>query len=337
MDLVHAMRVFVCVAETGNFTRAANSMGATVGGVSRTITELEAHLEVRLLVRSTRKQALTSAGQRYLATCLLVLGEIDSAAQDLAFAQGSATGTLHIKSSAGLAQHYVLPAVALYRQLNPKVSFDLTLAQTMPDIYDGKTDVAIVGANTLPDSECHAICLGSTYSVLCASPEYIRRFRLPVEPSDLARHECLLLSIPTFRDHEWQLERGDEKVTIPVAGSVKVNIPDSLVVAIRENMGIGVVPAHVAKDGLLDGSLVRVLPEFVLQRKDIYAIYASRKYLNVKTRDWIHFLQEHFHRSLARDHELLENLGRSLEPVQLAHHGKVFVTEQMGASRHVAA
>jgi len=94
-----------------------------------------------------------------------------------------------------------------------------------------------------------------------------------------------------------------------------VNIAESLVVAIREGMGIGMLPLYSAIDGLRDGSMVRVLPEHTLQKMNIYALYPSRKYIDAKTRTWVEFLRTHMPKVIARDEALLAELGQ-MDPVE---------------------
>lgn len=308
MDTLQNMRVFTRVVEAGSFTAAAHSLNATTGAMSRAVSELEAHLRTRLMNRSTRRLALTSAGECYLQRCRQILADVDRAEEEASCAHERPVGALKMHSFASIGQHYVLPAVSTYRLLHPDVTVELTLSQRMPDLFEGSADVAIVTASSLPDSDLVSHQLGSTFSILCASPDYIRTHGAPREPSDLLRHECLTLQTPAFPTREWLLEgpRGNELVE--VSGSVQVNIAESLVVAIREGMGVGLLPLYSAIAGLRDGTLVRVLPEYTLQKTHIYALYASRRFVDAKIRTWVEFLRVQLPRVIARDHAALAQL-----------------------------
>ncbi|WP_052319362.1 LysR family transcriptional regulator [Burkholderia sp. A9] len=308
MDLIHSMRAFVRVIETGTFTRAAQTLELATGAVSRSVTELEAHLGVQLMIRSTRKLSLTEAGERFLPRAQKILAEIYSAKQDLITDHVDINGTLHIQSFASIAQHYILPAIASYRESHPKVNFELSLAQAMPDFYDGKTDMAVVAVHALPDSENFATKLGTTFSVLCASRSYVERHGEPKTPDELTNYDCLLLSIPTFAENQWLLEGPTGRVTKEVRGAVKVNIAESMTVAVREGLGIGMLPAHSVLDGLQDGSLVRILPDHVLQSKEIFAVFPSHRYMDKRTRKWLDFLKVRFQDALTADHARLQTL-----------------------------
>jgi DNA-binding transcriptional LysR family regulator len=311
MDTLQNMRVFARVVESGSFTAAALSMNSSTGAMSRAVSELEAHLRTRLMTRSTRKLALTSAGERYLERCLKILADIDGAEEEASCAHERASGLLRMFSFASIGQHYVLPAIARYRREYPQVTVDLMLSQSMPDLFAGSSDVAIISAAALPDSEMVSHRLGSTFSILCASPEYVRMHGKPTSPADLAGHQCLTLHTPAFPANEWTLEGPDGVQTMHISGTVQVNIAESLAVAIREGLGIGMLPLYAAVEGLKSGSLVRVLSQHVLQKTHIYALYVSRRFVDAKTRTWIDFLRTEIPAMIARDEATLADLSHA--------------------------
>jgi DNA-binding transcriptional LysR family regulator len=94
-----------------------------------------------------------------------------------------------------------------------------------------------------------------------------------------------------LRANEWALEGPDGIQTMNISGPLQVNIAESLVVAIREGLGIGMLPLYAAVDGLRNGSLVRVLGQHILQKTNIYALYVSRRFVDAKTRTWIDFMR----------------------------------------------
>jgi DNA-binding transcriptional LysR family regulator len=310
MDTLQNMRVFVRVVEAGSFTAAAQSLNSTTGAMSRAVSELEAHLRTRLMNRSTRRLALTTAGERYLSRCRQILADVDTAEEEASCAHERPTGALRMHSYASIGQHYVLPAISRYRALYPEVTVELTLSQRMPELFEGSSDVSVVTASSLPNSDLVSLLLGSTYNILCASPAYLRAHAAPKQPRDLAHHECLILQTPAFPANDWLLEGPNGSELMEVSGPVQVNIAESLVVAIREGMGIGMLPVYSAIDGLRDGSMVRVLPEHTLQKMNIYALYPSRKFIDAKTRTWVEFLRTHMPKIIARDEALLAEVGQ---------------------------
>lgn len=293
MDTLQTMRAFSCVADTGSFTAAAQQLGTTTANISRAVAHLEGHLKARLLNRTTRRIALTEAGQRYLLRCQQILAYVEEAEAEAGDAHARPAGRLRVHSMTGIGQHYVIRAMAGYRQQYPDVSFDLTLANRVPDLLDEGLDVAIVVATELPDSGLVSQRIGATYSILCASPGYIAERGAPRTPTDLAQHECLLLISPVMPFDRWHFVGPDGEQMISLGQpSFQVNVGDAMTEAIRSGMGIGVLPLYSAMDGLRDGSLVPVLPHYRLQCLNIYALYPSRQYLDAKIKTWVTYLRE---------------------------------------------
>jgi DNA-binding transcriptional LysR family regulator len=308
MDRIESMRTFLRVVDSGSFTAAAGVTNASVASTSRAVSELEAHLHTRLLTRSTRRLAVTEAGTRYLARCRKILEDIDSAEAEASSAQDRPSGMLRMHSYASVGQHYVLPSISSYRKLYRDVSVELTLLQKAPNLFDGSADVAVVTAPRLPDSELISHHIGSTFNILCASPAYLESKGPPLAPEELARRECLVLHTPGFPTDQWTLEGPAGRSELRVSGPVQTNVAESLLVAVRQNMGIASVPVYAAIDGLRTGSLVRVLPEYALQRINIYAIYASRQYVDAKIRTWIEFIRDYLPRAIVKDETTLKEL-----------------------------
>ena len=293
MDTLQTMRAFSCVADTGSFTAAAQQLGTTTANISRAVAHLEGHLKARLLNRTTRRIALTEAGQRYLLRCQQILAYVEEAEAEAGDAHARPAGRLRVHSMTGIGQHYVIRAMAGYRQQYPDVSFDLPLANRVPDLLDEGLDVAIVVATELPDSGLVSQRIGATYSILCASPGYIAERGAPRTPADLAQHECLLLISPVMPFDRWHFVGPDGEQMITLGNpSFQVNVGDAMTEAIRSGMGIGVLPLYSAMDGLRDGSLVPVLPHYRLQCLNIYALYPSRQYLDAKIKTWVTYLRE---------------------------------------------
>ena len=302
--------MFARVVDTGSFTAAAESLGSTTGATSRAVSELEAHLRTRLMNRSTRRLSLTAAGELYLARCRQIMADVALAEGEASRAHERPSGALKIFSFASLGQHYILPAIAKYREKYPDVTVELNLSQSKPNLFDSSSDVAVISASSLPDSEVVSHQLGTFFNILCASPAYLRTRGLPQEPVDLTQHDCLMLQTPSFPTREWLLEGPEGSELVDVSGPVQVNIAEALVVAIRAGMGIGMLPVYAAVTGLQDGTLVRVLPNHRLQRMNIYAIYASRKFTDAKIKTWVEFLRTHLPRLIAHDGAVLAQIGQ---------------------------
>lgn len=311
MDILFNMRAFVCVAETGSFTAAAARLDLTTSYVSRAVATLETHLRARLLHRTTRRIALTEAGQRYLQRCQQILGYIEEAEAEAGDAHARPAGNLKLHTMTGIGQHYLIQAAAEYHEKYPEVSFDLTLANRTTDILDEGYDVSVVTARELPDSGFISKRLGETHSVLCAAPAYLAQHGTPQRPAELAEHHCLRLVYPVMSLDKWLLDGPDGQELVSVEHThFQVNTVDAMTVALKAGMGIGALPVYSALQSLEDGSLVRVLPGHTLYPLGVFALYPSRQYLDAKIRTWVEFLRDYMPARLTADQRRLEECSR---------------------------
>ncbi|WP_438307692.1 LysR family transcriptional regulator [Burkholderia pseudomallei] len=307
MDTLQNMRVFVRVVDAGSFTAAAQQLNSTTAYASRAVSDLEAHLRTRLLNRTTRRIALTEAGERYLQRCEQILAYVEQAEAEASDAHARPSGKLKVHCMTSLGQHYTVPAVSRYRQRYPEVQVDLTLAQRLPDLLDEGFDVSLVVGRELPDSGLVSQRLGETFSVVCASRGYIEQHGAPQRPQDLASHVCLGMVAPGLYWDEWKLvgPQGEQSVTL-APPPFRVNVAEALAAGIREGMGIGVLPLYSAIAGLRNGDFVRVMPEYRSHVMNIYALYASRQYLDAKIRTWVDFLRDELPSILEADEAALK-------------------------------
>jgi DNA-binding transcriptional LysR family regulator len=306
MDVFQSMRFFVAVAQSGSFTAAAELLDTTTTNVSKTISSLETRLHTRLINRTTRRLALTEAGLRYLQRCERILDDVREADEEAGTAHTLPVGRLKIHAMSAIGNHYVIDAIARYREIHPTVMFDLTLTNRVPDLLEEGFDMSIVLARELPDSGFVAQRLGITYSILCASPAYLEKRGMPHSPDALAEHECLRIVNTVMPVEHWTFEgpQGMETITIPLS-PFHINTADGMTIAIRKGMGIGIQPIASAVDGLRAGTLVRVLPEYRLEELNLFAIYPSRKFVDAKTKTWVDFLKQSIPELLASDEDIV--------------------------------
>jgi len=300
MDKLGKMRVYVAVADTGSFTAAAQLLGSTTAMASRAVSDLELHLRSRLLNRSTRRVALTEVGARYLEQCREILDRVDIAEAQAANAKALPRGVLRLHAPSSFGQYYVIPALAKYCEKYPDVRVDLTLSQHAPDILDGGFDVSMyVTHSPLPDSAMVAAKLCSVPTVLCAAPSYLASAGSPETLADLQKHSCLQLLTSFFASDKWifSAAQGTEVFDVPLA-KLRVSSAEALAIALREGMGIAPLPLLTALSFLRSGELVRVMPTYSMQSSTVYALYASREYLDAKIATWITCLREHIAASL---------------------------------------
>ena len=212
---------------------------------------------------------------------------------------------MRIHAMTGLGQSHVVSSIVRYQEDNPDVSVELTLAQRMPNLVEEGYDVSIVTASQLPDSGYVAQTCGTSCSVLVASREYLARHGTPQSPDELPNHVCLRLDTPASPAGEWRLERsdGEEAVYELQPAPFQVNVPDALCVAL-----------YTVLDDIREGRLIRVLPEYRLQTVSVYAVYATRRYLDAKIRTFLDHLRTTLTPALENDLRELDRLTTELTP-----------------------
>ena len=273
MDKLSNMAVYVKVVEMGSFTAVANYLDSTVGNVSRAVSALEQLLDTRLLQRSTRRLVVTDAGQRFYQRCTAILADLDHAEAEARNALLEPRGTLRVHCVPGLARHLVTEAVLHYRKTFAQVSVDLMLSQKMPNLLEDQLDVSLQIARALPDSAWVSQKIGVSHCVLVASPDYLSRHAPPATPQDLEGHQCLLLGTVDYARDEWQLKsRHGDASFAPAGPGFSVNDMEAMTVAVRSGAGIGLLAGFAAIDDLRTGRLLRVLPEYHTQERNVYAV-----------------------------------------------------------------
>jgi DNA-binding transcriptional LysR family regulator len=298
--LLHAMSAFVHVMDGGSFTAAAEHMGITKAQISRLVTLLENRLQTKLLHRTTRRIAATSAGERYAEQCKAILDMVAQAEGEAGCAARQSSGRLRVMSMTAFGNRYVAPLVSTYCAANPRVTVEYSASQNPPDLLAEGIDVSIYLAQYLPDSALVALKLGHMFSVLCAAPAYLAQRGAPQHPHDLARHTCLRLVNSSVTSY-WQLDCGDEHFTLDPEGPLIGNAAEVVRDSALRGLGIAMLPVYSVVDDLRRGSLVQVLPGWHSPEIGIFALLPSGRFVDAKTRAWIDLLKEKLPAAVAQD------------------------------------
>lgn len=291
MDRLRSMRIFSRVAELGSFTKAADEVGLSAAMVSRSVAELEAHLGVQLLHRSTRQVALTERGQAYLTRCRAILEEIDDTETQLAAHAAEPVGRLRVHAPVSFALHCIGPYLAEFGSRYPLISVDLTLGERAADIINDGYDIVILGARRGFDASLTARKLLSSEIVLCASPGYLQQHPTPQHPRELAAHRLLDVRHEISRG-PWQLKGpGGELDVRPLRqGQFNSNNAELIHQLALAGAGIAPLPGYIVDRDLAAGRLLPVLDKWRLQRLDVYAALPSRRFILPKVKTFLDFL-----------------------------------------------
>lgn len=299
MDRLQAMKVFERVVEEGGFAAAARAMDMSPPVVTRMVAELEQHLGTRLLQRTTRKLALTDAGEAYLQRVRAILHEIDDAEAAAAASTRDLRGTIRIVAAPVLATNFLAPMVAQWHEAFPKLLLDIDLdayASARVDEYD----VTLMVAGEDFDANIVARPLLQGEAIVVASPDYLERRGIPREPQDLLRHDYLRDSGTAARS---QVGPGRKLRLQPLSGrqaAQEIDVPavlqsvstELLLRAAVDGAGIAVTSRLLAQDYLERGELVHVLPGWIFSRYTIYAALPSGRMLPARTKVFLDFLTE---------------------------------------------
>ena len=300
MDRLLTMRVFQAVIEEGGFAAAARSMELSPPVVTRLVADLEQYLGTRLLQRTTRKLALTDAGEAYLLRVRAILHEIDDAEAAAAASTRDLRGTIRVLAAPLLATHFLAPLLASWHVLYPKLMLDI-LVDPFPAMRVDEFDVTFMVAGDDYDGNVVARPMAQWEVVVIAAAVYLQRKGVPAEPGDLQNHEYLRYSGQLVRSQSRAARRlrlqpvqgagAAQEVKVPVVlQSVSAGV---LLRAAVDGMGVAVVSRLLAAPYLASGALVHVLPEWIYSRYTVYAALPSRRMMPARTKVFLDFVSEH--------------------------------------------
>jgi DNA-binding transcriptional LysR family regulator len=274
---LNRITMLVRVAESGSFSAASRMLGVPTSSVSRAIAALEADLGVRLFHRTTRKLALTEAGQHYFATVRGALGVIEDANAAASDASREPRGTVRMTAPADMASLFFMQLIARFTARYPHVHVDIIFANRRVNMIDEGVDLAL-RAGPLDDSSAMTKRIGATQIALYASRSYVDRRGQPRTLAQLAQHSCIVLRgnagvVP------WRLTgpRGEEELR--VHGSVTVDGMVASRAAVNAGLGIGLLPTLYLPGEQPDIELVRILPRYVNRGGPLSLVWTSSRFL----------------------------------------------------------
>jgi len=301
MDRLQSMRVFQQVVDEGGFAAAARKLELTPAAVTRLVSDLEKHLGVRLLQRTTRRLSLTPAGEAYLGRLRGILSDIDEADAVVQAQSREMSGTVRILAQPSVATHIIAPAVPEFQRQHPEVLLELH-AHDLLDFNVEDYDLTIVNNRVPLVSSAIVRTVIESQAVLCASPDYLRRYGEPRVPEDLRQHRFMRLRAEGERLRALTLvdpTAGDRRLEIEVPVAMTTNQADSLMYAIIAGGGIGSYAADLIAPILKAGALKRVLAPWITGRVGLVAATPSRKYMPARTRAFLDFVVDYTRKAVS--------------------------------------
>ena len=286
MDKLLWMRCFVRAVETGSFSAVARELEIGQPNVSRHVAALEKSLGTRLLHRSTRQMVATPEGQRYYTQARHAL-DIIAQAESEAHGTENPHGLLRIACAESVGVEIVIPALPAFLHRYPNVDVELRLGDAYIDLVAEGVDIAIRGGK-LRDSALRARRIGTSDRICVASATYLKQRGVPMQPSDLTQHECIIYTLLASGSGSWPFKDGD----VHVSGRVRLNSLDGIRRAALQDLGIAYLPAWMIASELQTGQLEALLTEHAAPRTAVNVLYSAERLLPKRAAVFIEFITE---------------------------------------------
>ena len=300
MDRFQAMQVFARVVEAGTFSKAADSLNLPKPTVTRLIQALEAHLDTKLLNRTTRRVTVTADGAAYYDRALRLLSEIDELESSMSRAKRNPKGRLRIDVGTQVAQLLLIPALPDFYARYPQIQIDLGVSDRPVDLIGENIDCVLRGGE-LTDQSLVARRLGEFHLIICASPAYLKRHGTPQHPNDLVGDQHVVVnhfSHLTGRIFPFNFTNHDgERLEIQGRHVLSVNDSNALLTAGLAGLGIIRTTTFMAQQYIGAGALVPLLLDWCADSVPIHLVYAPNRHLSTKVRVFVDWVAELFARS----------------------------------------
>ncbi len=287
MDRLDAMAVFQTVVEAGSLSAAGRKLGMPLATVSRKLSELEAHLKARLLVRSTRRLTLTDAGHAYFASCKRILEDVAEAEHTASGEYTTPKGELIVTAPIVFGRLHVLPITTEFLKAYPQVDVRLHLGDRISNLLEDHIDLA-VRIGELPDSNLSATRVGKIRRVVCGSPAYFDAHGTPQLPAELTAHQCIAFD-GLMSPGAWAFKVKGVDVSVPIQTRLIANTAEAAIDAAISGFGITRVLSYQIDSAEQAGLLRVVLADFELAALPVNLIYSKQGRLPVKLRAFLDF------------------------------------------------
>ena len=285
---LETMAALVAVAETGSFSAAAERLGQTPSGISRSISRLEAQLGMTLMTRTTRRLDLSEEGAWLLQRAKKILTEINDTEEQLVARLAQPSGLIRINAATPALDHLIAPLAAAFLDAYPLIKLELVSGETIVDLIEERADLAI-RIGPLSDSSLHARRLGSSCIRLLASPEYLATHGVPQSLADLSQHRLLAFTAPASLN-TWTLP-GAEGESYTIDPSVSASSGETLRQLALHGAGIARLADFLTIADRAQGRLRQVLPEMSAQwSQPVWAVFYKQEAIPPRVQALLDFL-----------------------------------------------
>lgn len=294
MDKLLAMEFFTKVHELGTLRQAAEALDISTAGATRLLSALEKHLNVKLIERNTRRNALTPAGHEYYQYCKNFITALTEAEAKISASSVVAEGTVTIIATISFAKLYLAPLVTAFHERHPKIKIHIIGENRYYDILNSNVDIAIRTREFEPDSNITIRKLATTRRILAASPDYIAKKGKPHQVADLAQHNILIYSHANHPNELNFTNAAGATCSFKCQPLLETNDGQIVRAAALAGAGILIQPMYIIHKDIVAGNLVPLLTEWELPLLTVNIAFQTRHYMPTKTRLFIDFLVENF-------------------------------------------
>ncbi|WP_047230318.1 LysR family transcriptional regulator [Pseudomonas brassicacearum] len=290
MDLFDAMQMFVRVVERGSFSAVARELNLGQPAVSKQIRALEQHLGGALFARSTRHLALTDQGQRFYIHSKEILSSLDTARLSFTRGQEQIAGPLRVAAPVSFGRLCIAPLMREFLARHPQVQIDLKLNDQNEDVLKENVDVAI-RIGVVKNEGLVAVSLGDSPRRVYAAPAYLQQHGTPLEPADLARHNCLGFTLLEHYD-VWRFDQQDKQHRVTIKGNVTSNSSEAIREMVLSGLGISLSPQWLFAADVRQGTVSSLLEAYQPVALPISAVFSQDRRRSARTRAFVDFLRE---------------------------------------------
>lgn len=290
MNLFDAMQMFVRVVERGSFSAVARELNLGQPAVSKQIRALEQHLGGALFARSTRHLALTDQGQRFYIHSKEILSSLDTARLSFTRGQEQIAGPLRVAAPVSFGRLCIAPLMREFLARHPQVQIDLKLNDQNEDVLKENIDVAI-RIGVVKNEGLVAVSLGDSPRRVYAAPAYLQQHGTPLEPADLARHNCLGFTLLEHYD-VWRFDQQYKQHRVTIKGNVTSNSSEAIREMVLSGLGISLSPQWLFAADVRQGTVSSLLEAYQPVALPISAVFSQDRRRSARTRAFVDFLRE---------------------------------------------
>jgi LysR family transcriptional regulator, transcriptional activator for dmlA len=273
MDQFFNMQVFCQIVDSGSMAQAARVLGLAPATVTGALARMEKKLGVRLLDRTTRRINVTEAGRLWYEHAKRIIEQSMEAEDAVRSLAAEPRGSLRVTLPLGVAMTFVYPHLHEFSARYPRIHLDLQVSDRIVDLVGNRFDLALRAGHPR-DSDLASRNLLPYRRVTCASPKYLASHGVPLHPTDLLQHQCLLYRHEPHALH-WEYRVDGVTMQIPVRGTLAANESHALLAWARSGMGITLQPEWLVEDDLRSGRLIRLLDDYAMSKPaELPAIHA---------------------------------------------------------------